>query len=769
MILDNADDLEVLFQSPESASPVSALSLPLADLIPRAQRGSILVTTRDKRVGQRLIDRQMPIVLLPMDLKEAKELSESQLQLEAGYENDNILRLLEALEYLPLAITQAVAFINENSTTISGYLELLGADDAEIQALLDEDHGDHRRDFESASSVIRTWKLSFDLISKQKPLAARTLSLMAVLDRQGIPKSLIKGDDDSDLDITTALGALQAFFLVHVGKGGETYELHRLVQLATQRWLESNGIKEEMQRDALFLIANRFPDGSLETWTECEKLVPHASKVFQYKYTDEACKLRYAVLLRSMAHYELGQGHYKTAYTRGTAALELQEKLLGSENQQTLVTMGIVAYAIHNLGRWKDAEKLNSRRVEIAMRVLGPEHHFTLQSIMNLGGNFERMCHYSDAEEMLVSVAKTYRRLYGLEDIDTVEAMEQLSTVYIGQSRYKEAEGLEIHVLATRKRLLGPQHPSTSTSMSYLAALHERQGRYKDAEKLLLDVLQTTREMFPAEHPQVMACKSDLARQYVQQGHLQEAEELVLSVLEANKKVLGTEHPETLQTMHNLAYTYVKLGRAKAAQTLYEEVLECSKRVLGPEQGDTLTTMNNLACIYQDQDRHDEAIGLMQAVVEGHINILGADSPDTLSSKHNLAFLYERQGRLDEAKALYEEVLECRKRVLGAQHRDTLTTMSNLAFIYQEQDRHDEAIDLMQAVVEGSIKTLGSDHDETLKFIDCLKHWTEARTRAESSQVPATGGVEVGFSAAPDALSPGPPKSPECSEPRHEL
>lgn len=565
MILDNADDLEVLFQSPESASSVSALKLPLADLIPRAQRGSILVTTRDKRVGQRLIDRQMPIILLPMDLKEAKELFESQLQLEAGYENDEIIGLLEALEYLPLAITQAVAFINENSTTISSYLKLLGADDAEIQALLNEDHGDHRRDFESASSVIRTWKLSFDLISKQKPLAARTLSLMAVLDRQGIPKSLIKGDNDSDLDITTALGALQAFFLVHVGKDGETYELHRLVQLATQRWLESNGIKEEMQRDAMFLIANRFPDGSFETWTECEKLLPHASKVVQYKYTDEACKLRYAVLLRGMAVFELGQGHYKIAYTRVTAALELQEKLLGSENQQTLVTMETVAFAMHNLGRWKDAEKLNSRRVEITKRVLGPEDHFTLQSMMDLGRNLVRMCRYSDAEEMLVSVAKTYRRLYGLENINTANAMERVSVVYLSQSRYKEAEELAIDVLATRKKLLGPQHPSTSTSMSYLAALHVRQGRYKDAEKLFLDVLQTTREMFPAEHPHPILIRVNLARLYARQGRLQEAEELFLSALEANKKALGTEHPETLRTMHDLAYTYVMLGRAKAA------------------------------------------------------------------------------------------------------------------------------------------------------------------------------------------------------------
>ncbi len=62
--------------------------------------------------------------------------------------------LLEVLGYLPLAITQAAAYIGENSITVLEYLEAFCAEDSDIQNLLSEDLPDLRRDFESQNSVI---------------------------------------------------------------------------------------------------------------------------------------------------------------------------------------------------------------------------------------------------------------------------------------------------------------------------------------------------------------------------------------------------------------------------------------------------------------------------------------------------------------------------------------------------------------------------------------------------------------------------------------
>ena len=109
-------------------------------------------------MGERLTDREVPVVLEPMHSAEAKELLKSQIHATDNLNEDDLEGLLEALEFIPLAITQAAAFINENNTSLADYLKMVRTHDSEMKDLLDEDLGDLRRDFESSSSVIKTWK-----------------------------------------------------------------------------------------------------------------------------------------------------------------------------------------------------------------------------------------------------------------------------------------------------------------------------------------------------------------------------------------------------------------------------------------------------------------------------------------------------------------------------------------------------------------------------------------------------------------------------------
>ena len=164
-----------------------------------------------------------------MTLPGGHELLESQLGKLDDSKRKSSEALTDALGRIPLAITQAAAFIQQNGITISEYLEMLDTDDSETQALLDEDSGDLRRNSESQNSVFRTWKLAFDFVQKQKPRAAEMLSLTSVLDRQKIPRSLLHSEGDRNADMTAALGILLAICLIN-SRGGSIdtaeYELH---------------------------------------------------------------------------------------------------------------------------------------------------------------------------------------------------------------------------------------------------------------------------------------------------------------------------------------------------------------------------------------------------------------------------------------------------------------------------------------------------------------------------------------------------------------
>jgi hypothetical protein len=95
-----------------------------------------------------------------MDFPAAEALFESRKPPEAALDKIKIRELVEVLECLPLAISQAAVYIAHYEVSVDDYLELISADDREMGELLDVEITDTRRDWESQHSVFRTWKVS---------------------------------------------------------------------------------------------------------------------------------------------------------------------------------------------------------------------------------------------------------------------------------------------------------------------------------------------------------------------------------------------------------------------------------------------------------------------------------------------------------------------------------------------------------------------------------------------------------------------------------
>ena len=595
MVVDNADDLDMFFPKPIPAATDSDCTLPLRNYLPQSSTGSMLITTRDERVGTRLAGRHASIVVNPMSPQEAQELlNKWQTEPLDGSDLDDARNLLDALEYLPLAITQAAAFISENHITLIKYLEMFRKSDSDVQDLLDEEHGDLRRDFQSQNSVIKTWKMSFDLITKRWPRAAEMLSLMAFLDRQGIPESLLRNGSDRIIDVTIALGTLQAFSLIKAGRNEAGYEMHRLVQLATQRWLKMQATTEKWQGKALSMVATAFPSGAFETRTTCESLLPHAERVIQYGDTNGIHLKQYSDLLSNLGRFDHLQGRLEMARVRISAAIDVQEKCFGLEHSSTLRSMNNLAVTYEQQGRWEEAEKLLLQVLDARKRVLGAEHQHTSNSMNNLAVIYEQQGRWEEAEKLHIQVLDARKRVLGAEHQDTLSSMNNLAVTYRQQGRWEEAEKLLLQVLDARKRVLGAEHQHTSNSMNNLAVIYEQQGRWEEAEKLHLQVLDATKRVLGAEHQGTLSSMNNLAVTYRQQGQWEEAEKLHIQVLDARKRVLGAEHPDTLRSMHNLAFIYEGQGRRKEAIALMDKVVEIRTRRLGANHPDTIESVKLL-------------------------------------------------------------------------------------------------------------------------------------------------------------------------------
>jgi tetratricopeptide (TPR) repeat protein len=513
LVLDNSDDIETFFGSSRHTSSEQDCLAPtaLVSYLPQRSKGAMIITTRDRRIGDRLAIKEKPIVVMPFEMKDARHLLQKTIR-EDELNDRESMALLEALEFLPLAITQAAAYIRANGVSLEDYLESLRASDEEVKDLLDENLYDPGRDLEIRNSVFQTLKISFDRIRKQNPRAADMLSLMAVLDRQAIQDKLIRRDGDSKKDFTIAIGTLKAFSLIIEEKGGAAFKMHRLVQLSTQRWLELEGVIKEWQAKALTAVSKCCsPNAGYENWTAWEAIDPHVQVALGFVVNTDSCLLQRARLLSRAAGYNLAQGRYEAAYRKAVEGFAIREKLLEDDHVDKLASISIIALVLQKQGKYEAAEEMNRRALNRREKVLGPKHLDTLTSVSSLAWVLERL------------------------------------------GKYKAAERMNRRTLNGREKLLGPEFPLTLTSVSNLASVLERLGKYKAAEKMNRRALDGYEKALGPEHPDTLTTVNNLASILGRQGKYEAAEEMNGRAVDGSEKALGPDHPETLTSVSNLA------------------------------------------------------------------------------------------------------------------------------------------------------------------------------------------------------------------------
>ena len=693
------------------SSKVQGRSGGMARHIPHNSHGSVIITTRDARVGRKLANGEEPIHVSHMTMQEAKVMMRSRV-LESCCESD-LERILYSLEFLPLAITQAAAFVTETQITLSKYLDLLEVDDSSV---LSKEFDDRRRDFETTNSVIQTWKLSFDQIRRQNPRAADILSLMAVLDRQGLHSFLFRNPKEHKAEFLAALGILQSFSLISTEKGGRVFEMHRLVQLATQSWLHLQGTLNKLQEQALGLISEGFPLPLFESWATCEILSPHAQAILCYTFELGSCTLQYAKLLNNLGRYEHAQGLYEAAHKNILKALEERERMLGMEHPDTLMSLSNLAAILEQQGRYAAAEKMERRALDGREKVLGKEHPDTLTSLSNLALTLHDQAKHPEAEEKCRLAVDSCEKVLGKDHIDTLRAINNLAGLLDSQGKYEAAEEMNRQALDRRERALGKEHPDTLMSVSNLAGVLERQGKYEAAEDMFRRALSSREKALGKEHPFTLLNISNIARLLAYQGKYQVAEEMERHVLKIWEKILGSEHPDTLGSLNSLAIVLQCQGKYEDAIQTTNRAIDTQKRVLGEEHPTTLMSIQNLAMMLQHQGKYGEVLEVNRRIINIQERVLEEEHPTTLTSVHNhaLGLQYKGGEGIDAAKEMTQRVIASRERVLGKEHPDTLMSIYCLAYLFHMQKKYKDAGHLYQTASTGFKKTIGPSHRTTL-------------------------------------------------------
>ncbi|KAF4948221.1 hypothetical protein FSARC_13793 [Fusarium sarcochroum] len=535
MVIDNVDDTDVFFEGKTRSGKT------MSECIPHCAGGSLLVTTRSRETAFDVLKQTRPITIKQMDKEEGSKLARKRLPEDTP--EDQVLQLLKTLEFIPLAITQASSFIAKRGKTVQYYLEQYQKNDTIRTKLLSYEFSDHGRQGSSMESLAKTWIISFEVIRESNPRAAELLCLMSFFQHHGIPAILLRREQDDEFDFDDAVAVLESFSFVDVDESHSGFKMHRLVQLATKWWLQTEGYTEweKWALEALKSVVARFPyhgplsspDGKLLSVGAI--LLPHAELVLQNnfrQFSSEVDLLR-ARLFSSTGCYFRWEGFLNEARFRFEQSINLNSKHLG---EQHIDTMNSTIFAANIASGLRDPAAITmlERLLELQESVLGEDDPGTIDTLHELAKASYRVTRDFQRSEILCREALTRsRRALSMTNEITLSCMTVLARILSYQGRIAEAGTIQRECYATAIEVFGPSSHRALIARDNLAyTLSYCEETYGESYELFTENLEKGRNNLGHDDPERLAYSWSFARLLKRMKRVEELRRLCKQLLQ---------------------------------------------------------------------------------------------------------------------------------------------------------------------------------------------------------------------------------------------
>ncbi|KAK4197446.1 putative kinesin light chain [Triangularia verruculosa] len=396
LVVDNADDHNLLSGS-------------LANYLPESECGRTLFTTRSRKVAVDAAGSDV-VELDKMSPQDAvSHLKESLIRKDAIRNSPDVEELLSELEYLPLAITQAAAYLNENQISVVEYLGLLRGTQQDMVSLMSREFRDKTRYKGSQNAVATTWLVSFEQIRRSESAAADLLAFISRIQPKAIPRSLLPQCESRE-EMTRAIGTLCAYSFLNNRGENKVFDMHSLVHMATRVWVDQCGHTTQEAEKAIRHVRNVFPDYEHENRFVWREYMPHAIKMLQDPEGQDV-EERYRLCL-SVGLCLWRDGRIKEAIKALEQCHQWRSSQYPEDHPDRLFSQHELAIAYDSNGQVKEAVDLLKYVVEVKGRVLAEDHPSRLASQHVLATTYMASGQVTWAIELLENVVKLQAQIY---------------------------------------------------------------------------------------------------------------------------------------------------------------------------------------------------------------------------------------------------------------------------------------------------------------------------------------------------------------------
>jgi hypothetical protein len=184
-----------------------------------------------------------------------------------------------------------------------------------------------------------------------------------------------------------------------------------------------------------------------------------------------------AVLRYTIGKVYLDLGLDSDARSHAERALAICTEIRGSQSQDTLECMQLLAYAERNVGRLTRAEELVRQAIDLAAGIRGPNDWLTLHLRCQLGDILLFQARSMDAEKVFRESLDVSVRALGEDHRMTLDIKRGLGRALRESGKVAEAEIMQRATLDSLERTVGPNDDLVYIALEDLAATLQSLGR----------------------------------------------------------------------------------------------------------------------------------------------------------------------------------------------------------------------------------------------------------------------------------------------------
>lgn len=594
-------------------------------------------------------------------------------------------KLINLLNHIPLAISQAAAYIAENMIPISAYLELFTTQRKYL--LSDELLSLNNQNL----PIYTSWNISSKSILniKHGKEALELLNLMSFCYSSNIPKMLLlhclygKHDTHTLVEFNKLIGILRQYSLITVQS--DCISIHRLVS----KWVLDN-ISTEKKSHYLRKIMSTIGE-----------VYPKNLQNIEETFANNITTVDYHLIKELMPHIE--------------AVFSWLEPI--ASDKELIKLYYIYADALYNTGNLDKSKLLLESTLVIKEKYYKLNDIEISNTLKNLAFIYNDMGQSAEVERILIRILNINEKQYGLAHIKNVEVIQRLSNLYYSSGNGQKCLEVLKNALRINEKYYGKNHYKIAKTLYSYASAYFLLGDFSKSKNLLGKALVLTQKHYEPDHIEIGVILHMLGWVHYALGNIIKAKEISENALTILSKHIKSDDNFIAYAKINLALINFDLGNLNEATNYLEPALEVRKKFHGPEHIWTAFAMADLGLVYASCDKITESKKLMEQSLKilkknyNSINVWNA----FLLNRISMGYFALRDK--ETSKELLIQALKIIQQIHGDTHIFSAIISANLGNILRMFGEKDESKRLLNKALNIIRNTYGDSNIITAKLM----------------------------------------------------